>query len=204
MGVGGHGVPHAALLQHCQSHGQLAGFQHLGVDELVDDPLVGGSPIPQRFFGRIGEFQQLGLIAAVGGGGDHVELGGLGAVRAGKPDLLGPHGDIEAVLIAQLIDRAVYGDGPGAADVEHTDLPALQEIPGAKVGPHVDALVDGHGLADGHTAQGDHPVHVAVSGHHLIGLIQVFNQKFIPKLLGGVALYVLGMDGITDIHTKTS
>ena len=42
MGVGRHRVPHAARLQHGHAHGKLAGLQHVGMDELVDDALVGG------------------------------------------------------------------------------------------------------------------------------------------------------------------
>ena len=42
MGVGRDTVPDAARLQLGQAHGQLAGLQHIGVDELIDDPLVGG------------------------------------------------------------------------------------------------------------------------------------------------------------------
>ena len=174
------------------------------MDELVDDPLVGGGPVAQRLLGRVGDLEQAGLIAAMGGGGHHIELGGLGAVLAGEQNLLGPHGDVEAVFIAQLIDGPVYGDGALAADVEHADLPALQEVVGAEVGPHVDALVDGDGLADGHTAQGDHPVHMAVDGHHLVGLIEVFNEELAAQLLGGVALHVVRMSRIADIHIKTS
>ena len=42
VGVAGHGVPVAARLQSGHAHGKLAGFQHAGVDKLVDGALVAG------------------------------------------------------------------------------------------------------------------------------------------------------------------
>ena len=71
---------------------------------------------------------------------------------------------------------------------------------GAEIGPDVDALVDGDRLADGHAAQGDHAVHMAVDGHHAVRHIEVFDEEFLAELLGGIALYVIGACGITDVH----
>ena len=75
---------------------------------------------------------------------------------------------------------------------------------GAEVGPDVNALVDGDFLVDRHAAQGDHAVHVAVDGHHLVGLVQAGDQELVPGLLGGVALEVALVAGITDVHTDVS
>lgn len=38
--VAGHGVPNAARLQTGQPHGKLTGFQHIGVNKLVDNTFI--------------------------------------------------------------------------------------------------------------------------------------------------------------------
>ena len=63
--------------------------------------------------------QEGGLIGLVGGGGHQIEPGGSGAVRAGEGHVLGAHGDIQAVLEAQIVLLPIHGDGAGAAQVEH-------------------------------------------------------------------------------------
>ena len=203
VGVAGHGVPVGAGLQLGHAHAQLAGLEHVGVDELVDGALVAGLGAAQRPVIGVRHLDQAGLVGAVGRGRHHVELGGVGGISRGKGDFLGALGDVQAVLVAQLVLDAVgHHDAGGIlADVEHTDLAALEEIVGAEVGPHVDALVDGHHLVHRHAAQGDHAVHMAVDGHHLVGLVQAGDEHLIPHFLGGVALEVLLVAGITDIHS---
>jgi hypothetical protein len=44
---------------------------------------------------------------------------------------------------------------------------------------------------------------VGVGGLHLVGLVEVLNEELLPELLGGVALNVAGIGGITDIHLIT-
>ena len=58
-------------------------------------------------------------------------------VGGSKGDFLGALGDVEAVLVAQLILHAVSHHDTGGilADVEHADLAAFEEIVSAKVGP---------------------------------------------------------------------
>ena len=200
VGVGRHGVPHAAGREDRHAHGELAGLQHVGMDELVDHALVAGLRRAAGLLGRVGDADQPVLVAAMGRGGHHVELGGLGRMVAGEQHLLGPAGDVQAVLVAQLVHLAVHGDGAGAAHVEHAALPALQEVAGAEVVPHVDALVDGHGVAHGHDAQRHHAVHMAVNGVHLAGGEQGLDQKFLPGLLGVVAAEILRAAGIANVH----
>ena len=77
-----------------------------------------------------------------------------------------------------------------AADVEDTDLPALQKILRAEVVPDVNALVDGHRLCSGHAPQRHHPVHMAVHRHHFVCRIQVLDQKLFARLLRCIALEV--------------
>ena len=170
------------------------------MDKLIDDALVGSSHVAERLLVRVGDLQKLCLIAPVRGGGNHVELGGLGSVVAGEEDFLRAHGDVEAVLVAKLVDRAVDGDLACTADIEDADLAALQEIVGAEVCPNVDALVDGDGLLDGHAAERHHAVDMAVYCHNGIGNVQVFDQEFLPELFGGIAFYIIRVCCVTDIH----
>ena len=205
MGVAGHGVPVAARLQAGHAHGQLAGLQHAGMDELVDGALVAGLQAAQGTLGGLLQGDQLGLVAAVCRGGDHVELGGMLGVIALEGDLLGALGNVQAVFDVQVIFHTVGRDGAGAVtNVEDADLAALQEVMGAEVGPDVDALVDGNFLMYRHAAQGDHAVHVAVNGHDLISLVQAGDQHLIADFLGGVALKIALIAGIADVHKSES
>lgn len=204
VGVGGHGVPDAARLQDGHAHGQLAGLQHGGVNELVDGALVAGLHGAQGPLGSVGQFDQPGLVGAVGGGGNHVELGRALAAVAFEGHDPGAPGDVQAVLVAHGVDGAVHGNLARAADIEHTQLPALQEILGSEIGPDVNALVQGHHLIYGHTAQGDHPVHMAVNGHHLVGAVQVLDQELVAQLLSGVALHVALVGRVPNVHSNFS
>ena len=205
VGVAGHGVPVAARLQSGHAHGKLAGFQHAGVDKLVDGALVAGFQGAQRALGSVSQGDQLGFVTAMGRSTDHIELGGLGGIIAGKGNFLGALGDVQAVLIAQVIGHAVCGNGTGAiTNVENADFAALQEIVGAKVCPNVNALINGHDLVDRHAAQRDHAVNMAVNGNHLICFVQIGNQELIADFLGGIALEVTLIAGITNIHGAES
>ena len=203
VGMGGHGVPDAARLQHGHAHGELAGGQHVGVDELVDDPPVGQSRVAAGPLGRVRQTQQARLIAAVGGGGDDVEFGGGGGIVAGEKDLLRAPGDVQAVLIAHGVDRPVHRHAAGAAQIEKTGLPPLQKEMGAEAGPHIDALLDGHRRAGGHAAHGHHAVHVAVHRRQLAGTEQGLDEKLPAQLLRGIALHILRICGITNIHSHS-
>ena len=176
------------------------------MDELVDGTLVAGFQAAQRTLGGFLNGDELGLVTAVGRGGNHVELGGLFGVNALEGDFLGALGDVQAVLVVHGIFHAVGGNYAGAfPDVEHADLTAFQEIVGAEVGPDIDALVDGHGLMDRHAAQSDHTVHVAVHSHDLVSLVQAGDEELVAGLFGGVALKIALVAGITNIHAaKTS
>ena len=104
-----------------------------------------------------------------------------------------------------MILLAVRRDGTGTVtNVEDADFAALQEVMGAEVGPDVDALVDGDFLMYRHAAQRHHAVHVAVHGHDLVRLVQAGDEHFVSGFLGGVALEIALVAGITDIHTETA
>ena len=130
----------------------------------------------------------------------HIELGRIFRILALKVNLLGSLGDVQAVLVAHLEGLSVCGNAARAADIEDADLAALQEIMGAEVLPAVDSLLNGNLLCGRHAAQRHHAVHVGIHGHYLVGHIQVLNQELLPQLLGGVALYILLVCGITNIH----
>ena len=77
-----HGVPDIARLKLGQAHGELAGFQHVRVDELVDDALVRRLVGAHRHLLGGGEVQERGLVGAVRRGRHAVELGRVGLVVA--------------------------------------------------------------------------------------------------------------------------
>lgn len=203
MRVAGHSVPVGAGLQLGHAHAQLAGLEHVGVDELIDGALIAGLDAAQRTVICISHLDEAGLVRAMCRSGDHIELCRMLGVCGSKRNFPGTLGDIQAVLIAQLVLHTVgHHDARGVlADVEHTDLAALEEIVGAKVGPDVDALVDGDRLVDRHTAQRDHAVHMAVDSYDFIRLVQAGDEHLVAHLLGGVALEVFLVAGITDIHS---
>ena len=172
------------------------------MDELVDRALVAGLDAAQRALGGLLDGDELVLIAAMGRGRDHVELGRMLRVVALEGDLLVALGQVQAVLVVQVILLAIRRDRAGTVtNVEDADLAALQEIVGAEVGPYINALVDGDLLVHRHAAQRDHAIHVAVNGDHLICLVQAGDEHFVAGLLGGVALEITLVAGITDIHT---
>ncbi len=201
VGVAGHRVPDAAGGQLRQSHRELAGVQHLGVDELVDDALVGARLAAERALVGVGKGEEGGLAGAVRRGAREIEAGGVFAVLARKADALRAHGNIQAVLIAELEDRAVALDGAGAAQVEYAGLAALQEEVGAKVVPHVDALVDGDNLMHGHDAHDDHAVDMGIGGLDGIGLVQIGDEELFSQFLGRIAFHIVRAGRIADIHS---
>ena len=173
------------------------------MDELVDGALVAGLQSTQRPLGSFCNGDELGLIGAVGGGGNHVEPGGILLIVGGKGDLLGAHGDVQAVLVAQRIAHAIGTDHTGTTQIEDADLPALQHILGAEIAPDIQPLVDGDHFVNGHAAEGDHPVHMAVNADDFVSLVQSGDQELLAKLLGGVAGHILGMGRIANIHIFT-
>ena len=202
VGVGRHAVPDAARLQLSQAHGQLAGFQHVRVDELVDDPLIGGLGAAQGALVGVLDGDEGGLAVLMGRSRDQVEAGGSGLVIAAEHHVSGAAGDVEAVLKSHLIADAVGLDPAGAAQVEHACFPAFQEEVGTEVCPHVNALVDGQGLLNRHDAQNHHAVHMGVDSLHRVGLVQVLDEELLAEFLGGVSLDVVGACGIANIHSK--
>ena len=170
------------------------------MDKLVDGALVAGFQRTQGLFGRVGDLDQLVFIAAMGGSGNDIEFGRLGRVVALKIDFLGALGDIEAILISQLVHGTVHGYAARAAHVEHAALPALQEIIGAEVMPDIDSLIDAHLFIHRHHAQRDHAVHMAVHGDDLVRRKQLFDQELLAGLLGGIALEVALVAAVTNIH----
>ena len=203
VGVGRHRVPYAAALEYRHAHGQLAGLQHRGMDELVDHPLVAGGRVAAGFLGRVRDFDQFVLIAAVRRRGNNVELCGLLRVVRAEKHFLRAAGDVQAVLVAQLVHRSVHAHLSGAADVEHAAFPALEEIIRSEVMPDVDALINGYFAIHRHDSQRDHPVHVAVNSRYLIRLKQFFNQELPADLLCGVAFEILLVAAVPNVHVRS-
>ena len=204
VGMGRHRVPYAAGFQHGHAHAQLAGFQHGGMDELVDDSLVACCRVAAGLLGGVRDFDQPVLIAAMRRSGNEIELRGGGGINAFEIYFLRAAGQVQAVFVTELINRVVRGDFSGAADIEHATFPALQEILRTEAVPDIDSLVDGNLFLYGHDAHGDHPVHMAVDGDDLIRFEQFFNQEFLPDFLGGVALEVPLVAAVANVHVFCS
>ena len=200
----GHGVPDAAFGQLGQAHGELAGLQHVRMDELVDDTLVAGLRIAAGALVGVGKGQEGRLAGLVGRSGDEVETCRVLRILAAEADLLRPLGNVEAVLEAELEALLVRLDEARAAQVEHAGFPALQEVFGAEVGPDVDALVDRQNFMHRHDAEDDHAVDMGVGGLDGVRLIKAGDQELLAKLLGGIALDIIGSGGITDVHNLLS
>ena len=62
MGVAGHGVPVGAGLQLGNAHAQLAGLEHVGVDEMIDGALIAGLDAAQRTVICIRHLDEAGLV----------------------------------------------------------------------------------------------------------------------------------------------
>ena len=193
MSVRGHRVPHAARSELGKPHGELAGLQNIGVDELVDDALVGVFLAAAGALVGVLDGDEGGLAVLVRGSGDEVEARGLLLVAAAEHDGLRAAGDIQAVLKAELVLHAVGLYPACAAEVKDTGFTALKEEVRAEVCPDVDALVDRQSLVHGHDAENDHTVNMGVDSLHGIGLIKVLDKELFSQLLCGITLYIFGM-----------
>ena len=171
------------------------------MDELVDGALVAGLHAAQRPLRCLFDGDELRLIAGVGRCTDHVKLCGCVFIQTPESDFLRALGDVQAVLAVQVILGAVRLDDAGAvADIEDADLTALQEELRSEVRPDIDPLVDGDFLLHRHAAQGDHAVDVGVHRDDLVRLVETGDQEFVPGLFRGIALEILLIAGISDIH----
>ena len=110
---------------------------------------------------------------------DHVELGWLLGVCALEVNFLCALCDVQAVLVTHLKGLSVCCDSSLSADIEDTNLTALQKIVGAKVLPAVNPLINRHLFCRRHTTQCHHTVYVGINGNYLICLIQACDQEFI-------------------------
>ena len=79
--------------------------------------------------------------------------------------------------MAQGIFRAVYRDAARAADIDHTELTALQKAFGVQRIPGW----QGDGFLDGHSAACNNTVDMAVYRFDLVGLKQILDQEFLTK-----------------------
>ena len=174
------------------------------MDKLIDGPLIAGFQGAEGLLGRVLNFDEAVFIAAVGRGGNHIELRGTGGIIALEIHFLRAAGQIKTVLIIQGIHLIIRVHLPGAANVEHAAFAPFQEKLGTEVFPDVNALINGDLLLYRHDAQRNHPIHMAVDRHDLIGDKKSFNQKFLPGLLGGVALKITLVAGIPNIHDASS
>ena len=200
MGVARHAVPDTARLQRCHSHGKLACFQHIRMNELVDDSLIGSIGITQRALCGILQGDQLCLVGRVGRRTHHVKFCRSLLTVTGKDHFLCAFCDVQAVFIAKAVLHSVRCDGSGTSDIADSDLAALKEIVGTEIFPAVDPLFNGDMFFHRHTSQCHHAVHVGVYGYHLIRMVEILNQELVPKFFGCVAFYISLICGITNIH----
>ena len=197
-----HRIPHASGLQHRHAHRQLAGLQHRGMNELVDHPLVAGRRVAAGLLRRVRNLDQLVFIAAMRRRRNQIELCGVLRAVGGEKHFLRALRQVQAVLVAQLVNRTVNGHFSAPANVEHTALPAFQEILRPEIVPDVDALVDGNRLFHRHNPHRHHPVHVAVNRFHRFRRKQFFNQEFLPGFLRRVAFEIPLIAAVANIHVS--
>ena len=200
VGMGRHGVPDVARLELREPHGKLAGFEHVGVDELVDCSGVRRRGGACRTLICVRDGDEGRFVCLVRGRGHHVKLRGLIRAAAGKHNVPCTLGYVQAILKAQFVCHAVRCDGAGAADVEDAKLTPLEEIRCAEALPHVKPLVNGNGASHRQAAERDHPVNMRIDGNNLVGKIQTFNEEFRARFLRGIALEILRADTIANVH----
>ena len=128
VGVGRVGVPHAARLQDGQAHHQLAAPAHRRVDVLVDRAHVAGLGAAEPARVGVGPGDVRHRVGGVGRAAHEVELGRLGRVLALEADGLDAHAHVQAVAVGQGVGLAVQQDAALAAQVDHAQFPAVQEV----------------------------------------------------------------------------
>ena len=163
VGMRGHGVPHAALLQLGQSHLQLTGsLLQRGIhNQLVDGTLVALCQCSQGLFLSTddGSLQRLyltvltsvqchplGLVVLVGSSGIQVELGRLlGILRTEDNLLVGVDilavlvlaqpstTDIQCLAVSQGVLLSVYDDNTVATRIDDTQLTVTHEVVGTQL-----------------------------------------------------------------------
>ena len=160
VGVGRHSVPDRTLFEVGQTHRQLAGLEDVRMDVLVDCPLVGVLEGAKVLVDGLIVRDESDRARLVGRTCENVELGRLGLVDAPEGDLLRAHGQIEGIIVLDLIVLAVDLDDSIAADVDRSKLSSLQKIMDAEVLPGVDVLLEVDLLVHRHGTHGDDPVDV--------------------------------------------
>ena len=137
--MAGHGVPHAAWLQPRHSHDQLATLHLSGQNVFADHPVVGvlkASAFHLVFLLHnhhalagfpLGPDQNRGILFVSRCAVD-IKLCRTCGVRTVEHNVPAPHSDVHTFLEAHLVFPAVNGNDTGAADIDHSHFPSLQEI----------------------------------------------------------------------------
>ena len=199
--MGRHRVPDAARFEARHTHGKLARFQYIGMDELVDDAVIGSFRAAARHLAGLLNGQQRGPAGLVGRGRNHVEQGRFLRIVAVERDFLRTHGHVEAILVPQFVGCAVAGDDARAAHVEDADFPAFQNELSAEAVPYIDAVIEGHGLRHGFAAEHDHAVHMGIHGLYRVIPEQSGNVEFLADLFRRVPFHIIRVGRIANIHT---
>ncbi len=93
---------------------------------------VSTEPRARRF--EVSELDHGGGMGRVCGVAEEVEGGGVGWVSAGEGDVFDAAACVEAIHLGEVEGRAVDDHGARAADVEHAEFTALEEVVRAQLG----------------------------------------------------------------------
>jgi hypothetical protein len=128
MGVGGHRIPDAARLQDGQAHYQLTALYAIGMNIFIDRPRI--RSLRAADIGRLGLLarEELHGMGCMRLRGQNLEQRGIGRVVACEAYLLDPFSSIKTIELSQFICRIVRIDLTLPADIDDSDLPALQKI----------------------------------------------------------------------------
>jgi len=113
----------------------------------------------------------------------------MGGVIALQGDRRGSHAHIETIPVGQGMDLPIHQDSAGAAQVDDTQFPAIQEIRCAEGF----ATLQRKGLGGGHGPPEDDPVHMAVDQLQLADHEDLLDEEMVAKGLCAIGLHVLRM-----------
>ena len=187
MRMAGHGVPVRADLKLRQTHSELAGLDHLGMDVLIDHSLVA---ILNAAAGNLARLRDVDLHDGVRGvcrAGGHIELRGVLGIYASEAELLIAHTNVDTVTGIHFVLHTVNGDDTLTADVDTAKLTALQEIIRCKLLACLQLQVCEYG----HHTDHDDTVGMAIYHTDVILGEEVLNMELLSESIGGVISYVL-------------
>ncbi|MPM41142.1 hypothetical protein SDC9_87792 [bioreactor metagenome] len=195
VGVGGHGVPHAAGVQLGQAHDDLARLDAVLVDIAVQGAAIGVLLIAQLADVTLTRQHRRGRIAGVRRRTEEVEERLL-VMLGGEADVADTASDVQAAALGQFVPVAVGGDHAGATNDEHAHFAALQEV----VGPHFLGGLQPQRLVDRGGAAQNHAILMTVNQDDLVVDEQIRDEEVGSQFLGVHAGRFGHADRMTVLH----